>query len=457
MITFQEVFENQQHFYRTHTTKDISFRKKQLKKLYSIVKSYENEILQALHSDFKKSFFEGYATEVGLVLNEIRYHIRNLKKWASPHRAGGNLIDFRSTAKIYPEPFGQVLIIAPWNYPFMLIMSPLVGAISAGNTAILKPSENSPATSAIIQKLISENFPAEYISCITGGADKAKALLKLKFDFIFFTGSAKVGRIVMEAASRNLSRICLELGGKNPCIIDKTAPVDVTCRRIAWGKFLNAGQTCVAPDYLLVNKDIAPAIKEGLKKYIIQFYGQNPQKSEDFPRIINSAHYSRLIKLIDKEKLYFGGEADQQELYISPTILENVSVTDPIMQEEVFGPILPIIEYSDPEEIADIVRLMEKPLSFYLFSRDKAFQKMIIRELEAGNGNLNDTVMQFANKNLPFGGKGESGMGSFHGRYSFECFSHMKSVNKKSYLFDLPVRYPPYDNWKLSFLKKFLR
>lgn len=457
MITFQEVFENQQHFYRTHTTKDISFRKKQLKKLYSIVKSYENEILQALHSDFKKSFFEGYATEVGLVLNEIRYHIRHLKKWASPRRAGGNLIDFRSTAKIYPEPFGQVLIIAPWNYPFMLIMSPLVGAISAGNTAILKPSENSPATSAIIQKLISENFPAEYISCITGGADKAKALLKLKFDFIFFTGSAKVGRIVMEAASRNLSRICLELGGKNPCIIDKTAPVDVTCRRIAWGKFLNAGQTCVAPDYLLVNKDIAPAIKEGLKKYIIQFYGQNPQKSEDFPRIINSAHYSRLIKLIDKEKLYFGGEADQQELYISPTILENVSVTDPIMQEEVFGPILPIIEYSDPEEIADIVRLMEKPLSFYLFSRDKAFQKMIIRELEAGNGNLNDTVMQFANKNLPFGGKGESGMGSFHGRYSFECFSHMKSVNKKSYLFDLPVRYPPYDNWKLSFLKKFLR
>jgi len=457
MITFQQVFEKQQLFYRTHITKDISFREIQLKKLYSLVKTHENEIFQALNKDFQKSLFEGYATEVGLVLNEIRYHIRNLKRWASPRNAGGNLIDFWSTAKIYPEPFGQVLIIAPWNYPFMLTMSPLVGAISAGNTAIIKPSENSPATSAIIQKLISENFPLEYISCITGGPDEANALLRLKFDFIFFTGSAKVGRLVMEAASRNPSRICLELGGKNPCIIDKTAPVDLTCRRIAWGKFLNAGQTCVAPDYLLVHKDIAPAIKEGLKKAIIQFYGENPEQGEDFPRIINSAHYSRLIKMIDKEKLYYGGETDEQKLYISPTILENISITDPIMQEEVFGPILPIIEYSEQEEITALVNLMEKPLSFYLFSRDKAFQKKIIHELEAGNGNINDTVMQFANKNLPFGGKGESGMGSFHGRYSFECFSHMKSVNKKSFLFDLPVRYPPYVSWKLSVLRKLLR
>jgi aldehyde dehydrogenase (NAD+) len=457
MITIQEVFEKQKHFYKTHITKDISFRKKQLKKLYLVLKTHENEILQALNKDFQKSYFEGYATEVGLVLNEIRYHIRNLKRLASPRHAGGNLIDFWSTAKIYPEPYGQVLIIAPWNYPFMLIMSPLVGAISAGNTIIVKPSENSPATSTIIQKLISENFPEEHISCITGGAVEAKALLELKFNFIFFTGSSKVGRIVMEAAATNLSRICLELGGKNPCIIDKTAPIDLTCRRIAWGKFLNAGQTCVAPDYLLVHKDIAPAIKEGLKKYIIQFYGENPEKSEDFPRIINSAHYNRLIKLIDNEKLYFGGDTDKEKLYISPTILENISITDPIMQEEVFGPILPIIEYSEPEEITAIVNLMEKPLSFYLFSRDKAFQKKIILELEAGNGNLNDTVMQFANKNLPFGGKGESGMGSFHGRYSFECFSHKKSVNKKSFLFDLPVRYPPYYDWKLSFLRKFLR
>ncbi len=456
MNTFEKILTEQQNYYRTHITKNIAFRKSQLKLLYSLIQKNETEILQALQQDFRKSFFEGYGTEVGLALNEIRFHIKKLKKWASPRRASGNILDFKSSAKIYPEPLGQVLIIAPWNYPFMLVMSPLAGAISAGNTIIVKPSENSPATSALVQKLISENFPKEYISCVTGGKSEAEALLKLKFDSIFFTGSANVGRLVMKAAAKNLSRVCLELGGKNPCIIDITAPIDLTCRRIVWGKFLNAGQTCVAPDYLLVHKDIASAIKEGLKKYILQFYGEDPKQSADFPRIINLTHYKRLIKLINPEMLYFGGYTDEAELYISPTILENISASDPIMQEEIFGPVLPIIEYSKTDEITTLVNNIAKPLSFYLFSRDKNFQKKLILELEAGNGNFNDTVMQFANKNLPFGGKGESGMGSYHGKYSFECFSHLKAINRKSFLIDLPFRYPPYSKIKFNLIKKLL-
>jgi aldehyde dehydrogenase (NAD+) len=457
MNTYETIFLNQKRFYRTHATKDIAFRKSQLKILYSIIKSNESDILQALHKDFRKSDFEGYGTEVGLVLSEISHHLKNIKKYSSPRRASGNLLDFISTARIYPEPLGQVLIIAPWNYPFQLVMVPLVCAISAGNTIIIKPSEISSATSALIHRLISENFPENYICCIEGGKTETEALLKLKFDLLFFTGSKNTGQIVMEAAAKNLSRVCLELGGKSPCIIDKTAPPDLTCRRIVWGKFLNAGQTCVAPDYLLVHRDIAPAIKEGLKKYIILFYGDDPKRSNDFPRIINLSHFQRITRLIDPDKIYFGGQTDEKELYVSPTIMENITCDDMVMQEEVFGPVLPIIEYSKTEEITTLINNGHKPLCFYLFSRDKTLRNKLIYELEAGTGNLNDTVMQFANKSLPFGGKGSSGMGSYHGKYSFECFSHMKAVNRKSFLIDLPFRYPPYSLNKLWIIRKLLK
>jgi aldehyde dehydrogenase (NAD+) len=457
MNDFEIILAEQKKFFRTQVTKDLAFRKIQLHKLYSLIHDNESEILNALNQDFRKSNFEGYATEVGLVLNELSFHIKNLKKMASPRRSRGNILDFPSTAKIYPEPLGHVLIISPWNYPFQLVMTPLAGAISAGNTAIIKPSENTPATSKCIKKLISENFPPEYISCIEGGKDEAEALLRLKFDLIFFTGSTNVGRIVMESASKNLSRVCLELGGKSPCIIDKTAPIDLTCKRIVWGKFLNAGQTCVAPDYLIVHKDIAQTIKEGLKKYITQLYGEDPQQSDDFPRIINLSHFQRIKNLIDPQKVYYGGRTLENELYISPTILENVTISDKVMKEEIFGPLLPVLEYSKADEIMELINSFPKPLSFYLFSRDKALRKRLILEVEAGNGNINDTVMQFANKSLPFGGKGESGNGSYHGRYSFECFSHMKSINSKSFLIDLPFRYPPYTDIKYKIIKKLLK
>jgi aldehyde dehydrogenase (NAD+) len=457
MNRFESILSGQKQFYNTHITRDPAFRKSQLKKLYFIIQSNEKEILQALNKDFRKSRFEAYGTEIGLVLSEISYLLRNLKKLVSPRRASGNLLDFLSTAKIYPEPIGQVLILAPWNYPFQLVMTPLAGAISAGNTIIIKPSEMASATSAIIHSIISENFSKEYICCIKGGKEEAKDLLDLKFDFIFFTGSEKVGRIIMEAAAKNLSRVCLELGGKCPCIIDKTANIDLSCRRIVWGKFLNAGQTCVAPDYLLVQRDVAPAIKAGLKKYIIQFYSEDPRLSDDYPRIINLTHYRRITSFIDPEKIFFGGQTDVKELYISPTIMENITSEDRIMKQEIFGPVLPVIEYSNTEEIAGIVNNFPKPLSLYIFSRNNKLIKKLIREIEAGNANLNDTTMQFVNKSLSFGGKGSSGMGSYHGKYSFECFSHMKSVNRKSLLIDIPLRYPPYNLRKFWILKKLLK
>ncbi len=456
MENYEELFSEQKKFYNTHVTKNIEFRLKQLKKLHAAIQSREAEILLALSQDFRKSSFEGYGTEVGLVLSELSHLIKNLKKWISPKRARGNLLDFISTARIYPQPHGQVLVIAPWNYPFQLIMTPLAGAIAAGNTVIIKPSEVTPATSKLINNLISETFPGEYIACVEGSALEATSLLKLKFDFIFFTGSEKNGKAVMTAAAANLTPVCLELGGKSPCIIDNTASIDLSCKRIVWGKFLNAGQSCVAPDYLVVHKDIVNEIKEGLKKYIIRFYGEDPQQSRDFPRIINFAHFQRVSRLIDPDKVYHGGHTDERELYVSPTILHGVSLDDKVMQEEIFGPVLPIIEYSRPEEITELVNLGHKPLSFYLFSRDKALRKKLIIELEAGNGNLNDTIMQFANKSLPFGGRGSSGMGSYHGKYSVDCFSHMKAVNRKSLIIDLPFRYPPYNLGKLRIIRWFL-
>ncbi|MCB8995032.1 MAG: aldehyde dehydrogenase [Bacteroidales bacterium] len=451
------VFHAQKTFFRTNATKDISFRKKHLEKLYSSIKENERKILEALYKDFRKSGFEGYGTEVGLVLSEISFQIKNLRKWSSPHNAGGNILDFKSSAKTIAEPLGQVLIIAPWNYPFQLIMSPLAGAIAAGNTVFLKPSELTPATSAVINQMIQDVFPGEYICCIEGGVNETQALLDLPFNMVFFTGSEKVGKIIMEKASRHLSRVCLELGGKSPCIIDKTAPADLTAKRIVWGKFLNGGQTCVAPDFLFVHKEISPALKEGLKKYIKEFYGSDPATSPDFPRIINSRHFKRIKNLIDPEKVFVGGHCLEEDLYISPTILEKIGKNDPVMQEEIFGPVLPILEFSEMSEITDFLNSLPTPLSLYIFSRNKAFIKKLLRETESGSVNINDVVMQFANKNLPFGGKGASGMGSYHGKASFDCFSHYKSINKKSLFMDLPFRYPPYTGRKLGILRALLK
>jgi aldehyde dehydrogenase (NAD+) len=457
MNKFDQFHTAQKQFYKTKATKDIAFRKNQLIKLFDLIRANESEILSALYNDFRKSDFETYGTEVGLVLSEIRFQISNLKKHTSPKPVSANILDFLSFSRIYPEPLGQVLIIAPWNYPFQLIISPLAGAIAAGNTVFLKPSELSPHTSKLITRLISENFPPEFICCIEGDKHVSEELLKLKFDLIFFTGSSKTGQIVMEAAAKSLSRICLELGGKNPCIIDKTADLELSCKRIVWGKFLNAGQTCVAPDYILVNRSISQTVKEKLKKYITVFYGDDIKGNKDFPRIINNHHFQRIKRLIDSEKVFFGGETEAETLFISPTILHNVVFSDPVMQEEVFGPVLPLVEYEDIEEIIEQINNGPTPLSFYLFARNKKLTRKLVSEIEAGNVNINDTVMQFSNKSIPFGGKRESGMGSHHGKYSFECFSHRKAVNYKSLLIDPSFRYPPYNKLKYNVIKMFLK
>jgi aldehyde dehydrogenase (NAD+) len=446
----------QKAFFRTRVTKDINFRKAQLRLLYNAVRSYEDEIYSALYKDFGKSEFESYSTETGLVLSEIRYQISHLNRWSRPKKLSGTLLDFPSSSKIYHEPYGQVLIIAPWNYPFQLAMTPLAGAISAGNTAIIKPSELSPSVSAVIAKIIKETFSEEYIACVEGGISESQDLLSQKNDFIFFTGSSDVAKIVMNAAAKNLTPFTLELGGKNPCIIDDSVPLNLVAKRITWGKFINAGQTCVAPDFLIANKKIAGELKEQIKNAIIEFYGSDPEISSDFQRIINLAHFKRINAMIDTDKVFFGGQTNEAERYIAPTIMHNISYEDKVMQEEIFGPILPVIEYNELDEAISILNKYPDPLSLYLFSKNKLTKKRIVNEVRAGNMNINDTVMQFINKKLPFGGIGNSGIGKYHGKFTYECFSHLKSVNQKSLLIDVPFRYPPYNSLKLNIIKKFL-
>ena len=457
MEYISQILSSQKAFFQTQGTKDLNFRKIQLHKLYQVIKSSEKEISAALFKDFHKPEFESYSSETGMVLNEIRSLLHHLKKWSAPKRVYGNWLDFPSSGMIYPEPYGQVLIIAPWNYPFQLVMVPLAGAIAAGNTAIIKPSEISKNTSAIIAKIIKETFSENYVACIEGGIPETEYLLSQKSDFIFFTGSPTVGKIVMRAAADNLTPVTLELGGKCPCFIDETVPLNITARRIAWGKFTNAGQTCVAPDYLVVKKKISGELKKQLKNYIVKFYGTDPYKSPDFSRIINLTHFNRINALIDTGKIYYGGQTFADELYIAPTILHNITINDKIMQEEIFGPVLPILEYETLDEAVQLLACCPNPLSLYLFTNNKHIRKRIISEIPAGNGNLNDTIMQYVNKNLPLGGVGNSGFGRYHGKYSFECFSNMKAMNRKSLLLDIPLRYPPYTPAKLNILRKLFK
>ena len=355
MEYISQILSAQKAFFQTQVTKDLNFRKTQLRKLYQAIKLHEKDISAALHKDFRKSEFESYTSETGLALDEARSLLNHLNKWSAPKRVYGNWLDFPASGKIYPEPYGQVLIIAPWNYPFQLVMVPLAGAIAAGNTAIVKPSEISKFSSAIITKIIRETFPENYVACIEGGVPETDFLLSQKTDFIFFTGSTTVGKIVMRAAAKNLIPVTLELGGKCPCFVDETVPLTITARRIAWGKFLNAGQTCVAPDYLVVHKKISSDLKKQLKNSIVQFYGTDPYKSKDFPRIINLAHFNRINALIDVEKIYYGGQTIADELYLAPTLLHNISLKDKIMQEEIFGPVLPILEYNTLDEAINLI------------------------------------------------------------------------------------------------------
>jgi aldehyde dehydrogenase (NAD+) len=434
---------------------NVGSRKESLIKLLDVIIKHENKIIQALHEDFKKPPFESVLTETSYVISELKDTIKNIKSWTKPKRVWPSLLNFPSTDYIYKEPYGKVLIIAPWNYPFQLALCPLISAVAAGNQVVLKPSELTPKTSAIIAEIIEKTFQHNHVKVIEGGVEISQKLLTQRWDYIFFTGSVPVGKIVAKAAAENLTPVTLELGGKNPCIIDETANLKIAAKRIVWGKFLNAGQTCIAPDYILIQEDMKSHFVDYLKKEITVAYGENPKLSPDFPRIVNEKNWHRLVSMIDPQKVIFGGETDVEDCYISPTLIEEDSLNSLLMEDEIFGPILPILTYKDETEISTVISKYEKPLALYVFTDDRKFAKKIIKNHSFGGGCINETVMHFSNKRLPFGGVGHSGIGAYHGQLSFDIFTHHKGIMKKATWLDLPMRYAPYTN-KLASIKKLL-
>ncbi|TCN58767.1 aldehyde dehydrogenase [Flavobacterium circumlabens] len=434
---------------------DIGYRKETLKKLLYNIQKSEDLIVKALYDDFKKPEFEAVLTETNYVISELKDTIKNIHKWAKPKRIFPSLLNFPSTDYIYKEPYGKVLVIAPWNYPFQLALCPLISAVAAGNSVVLKPSELTPHTSAIITKIIQKTFHINHVEVFEGGVEVSNKLLAQRWDYIFFTGSVAVGKVVAKAAAENLTPVTLELGGKNPCIIDETADLKLAAKRIIWGKFINAGQTCIAPDYILIQKNMKINFLSFMMEEITKAYGKKMEKSPDFARIINTKNWLRLVNMIDPERVIFGGETDANALYIAPTLLEEPGLDSPVMKEEIFGPILPILTYETEEEIKNVISRYEKPLAFYVFSDNKSFAKKLITTYSFGGGCINDTVVHFSNKRLPFGGVGHSGIGAYHGRLSFDIFSHHKGVVKKGNWLDLPMRYAPYKD-KLTAIKRIL-
>lgn len=455
MLDYQGIIESQRLYFEGGATKDVDFRIEKLKVLRNAIIKYEPEIMEALKKDLNKSPFESYATEIGMVLEEIKYTIKHLSAWARPKRVKTPLVHFLASSRIYSEPYGIALIISPWNYPFQLAVGPLIGAIAAGNCSIIKPSEYSIHTSSIIEKLIKENFDESFITVIQGGTEVSKQLLDERFDYIFFTGSVLVGKVIMAAASKFLTPLTLELGGKSPCIVDETANIDLAAKRIVWGKFLNAGQTCVAPDYLLVQSSVKSKLINKIQEHISRFYGATPCQNPEYPKIINEKHFNRLLNLMKSGNIVFGGDYSAETNYIAPTIIEGVTWGSPIMGEEIFGPLLPVLEFENLSEAVSVVNKYPKPLALYLFTNDKGNERYVINNTSFGGGCINETIVHLATPHLPFGGVGESGIGGYHGKSSFDTFSHQKSVLKKSNLIDIPLRYPPYKN-RLKLLKKMM-
>ena len=435
---------------------DIAYRKQSLIKLLNCVQLHEQEIINALYNDFKKPAFEAVISETAYIVSELNHTIKNINKWAKPTMVLPSLLNFPSTDYIYKEPYGKVLIIAPWNYPYQLALCPLIAAVAAGNEIVIKPSELTPNTSKIISKIISETFDENHVKCVEGGVEISQELLTQRWDYIFFTGSVAVGKIVAKAAAENLTPVTLELGGKNPCIIDATANIKLAAKRIVWGKFLNAGQTCNAPDYLLVSHKIKPAFIESLKNEITAAYGENPETSPDFARIINQKNWSRLTEMLADESILAGGIINRKDFYLAPTLLDEPSLDSLVMKDEIFGPILPILSFENEADLASIISRYEKPLSLYVFSNNRAFAKKIIQNYSFGGGCINDTVIYFTNKRLPFGGVGHSGIGAYHGKLSFDTFTHRKAVVKKANWLDIPIRYAPYKG-KLNSIKNLLK
>ncbi|MFD0993469.1 aldehyde dehydrogenase [Tenacibaculum geojense] len=455
-MNIPNIVAEQKAFFASQQTKDIEFRKKTLQKLLKEVLKREKDILKALHNDFKKSEFEGVMTETGIVVAELKKAIKKIKKWSKPKRVFPALLNFPSSAKIYKEPFGTTLIIAPWNYPYQLGFSPLIGAIAAGNTVVLKPSELTPHTSAICKEIIATVFNPNHVTVVEGGVSVSQELLTQRWDYIFFTGSVPVGKIVAEAAAKHLTPVTLELGGKNPCIVDETANIKLAAKRLVWGKCINAGQTCIAPDYWLVHEKVKEKLVDAFNIELNKAYGNNPKNSDDYPRIVNSKNFDRLAKMLTNEKILVGGETDREERYIAPTLIDEPDLNSEVMKGEIFGPISPILSYSSVEEIDNIINQYEKPLALYVFSTDKKFAKNIIQKHSFGGGTINDTTVHFANESLPFGGVGESGIGAYHGKQTFDTFSHNKGVVKRYNWLDITTRYAPY-NGKLKKLRTLLK
>ncbi|MBI3518311.1 MAG: aldehyde dehydrogenase [Bacteroidetes bacterium] len=439
-----------------NTVPTISARKQSLQKLLSVIMKYEDDIIKALFADFKKPEFESVITETAYIISDIKDTLANIESYARPKRVRFNILNFPSGDYIIPEPYGRVLVIAPWNYPFQLAICPLVAAVAAGNRVVLKPSELTPHTAAMIAKIISESFADDHVSVEQGGQDKSTELLSQRWDYIFFTGSVAVGKIVAKAAAVHLTPVTLELGGKSPCIVDHTANILLTAKRLVWGKFINAGQTCIAPDYILVHHRVKADLIKELKNEITSAYGTDIKQSPDLARIINIKNWERLMSYIQADKVVFGGESNKDTLYISPTLIDEPGLKSDVMQNEIFGPILPIISYTEEKEIEEVIKSYEKPLSLYVFTNRRHFAEEVIHRFSFGGGCVNDTIMHISNKKLPFGGVGHSGMGAYHGKAGFDTFSHKKSVSKKGTWLDVPLRYAPYKN-KLNTLRKLLK
>lgn len=442
-MDFTAAIAHQRGYFQSGATRSLEFRRAQLIKLLEAIEAHEGLILEALHSDLRKSPQEAYASEIGLVLGEIRHAIRHLPTWMKAQRRRAPLMAWPAQGFIQPEPYGVALIIGPWNYPFQLLLAPMASAMAAGNCAVLKPSEFAPRTSGVIAQIISKAFPPNYITVVQGERETAEALLREKFDTVFFTGSTVVGRSVMTAAARHLTPVTLELGGKCPCLVCGDAPLDITARRIAWGKFMNAGQTCVAPDFLLVDRKIAAMLVEAIKREVRAFYGEDPQHSPDYGRIINRRHFDRLVGYLGSGRIAHGGQHDANDLFIAPTLLTEVPGDAPAMQEEIFGPILPVLEYERLDDAMTLLRDRPTPLALYLFTQDREIQKRVLAGTRSGGVCVNDTVTHILGHQLPFGGLGESGHGAYHGKAGFDCFTHQRSVLRRSFAFDSKLRYPP--------------
>lgn len=450
------LLEQQDAFFKTNKTLSVTFRKKSLQRLKKVILKSEDKILDALYKDLRKPIFEAYTSEIAVVLTELDYFIKNIDKLAKPKRVNTSLLNFPSADYIYNDPYGRVLIMAPWNYPFQLVINPLIAAISAGNCVVCKPSEITEHTSALLSNIISEVFDSKHVCVIEGGIEENQFLLKQKWDYIFFTGSSTVGKIVMKAAAEQLCPVTLELGGKSPVIVNADAKLQLAAKRIVWGKLFNAGQTCIAPDYIYVHKSVKSKLVNYLIEEIHIALGENIEQNTDFARIVNKKHFSRILHLLEKEKVAFGGNYNEEERYIQPTLLTDVTWESKIMQEEIFGPLLPILSFSSLKEVIHTINSSDKPLAAYYFGEQKEQQDVFLKELYFGGGCINDTLIHITSKQLPFGGVGTSGIGSYHGLKSFECFSHQKGIVKRGTWLDIPARYAPYDS-KLPLIKKLFK